>query len=68
MPGSLGGRTTIGKLRHRLAIQSAVENRNEFCEAEQPAWATEAETFGLVDSVNGREFPRSGTVQANTSH
>ncbi len=44
-----------GKLRHRIAIQSATETLDEYRQATK-AWATETTVWGSIEPLTGREL------------
>lgn len=70
MAGGLGGKSTVGKLRHRLALQAPTEIQDPFGTPVQ-TWATEAEMWGRVEmwrGGQGKEQQQAGRVQADQTH
>lgn len=68
MAGSLGGKSTVGTLRHRCRIEAATETLSEFREPVQ-AWATDAALVWCeVRPVRGDEVMQAGRVQADVTH
>jgi len=45
----------IGKLRHRIALQSITTAKNAFGE-DIPTWATYSTVWGSVEPLTGREL------------
>lgn len=69
MPGQLGKRTTIGRLRHRLKVQTLTESRDEFGGRGAEEWVDEPGTVrGEVEPTGGRELFQNGGVQAQATH
>lgn len=67
MAGQLGARTTIGKLRQRVKIQTSAETRDEF-KGRVTVWTDVATVRAEVVPTGGREMFRSGGVQAQATH
>lgn len=73
MPGPLGPRSSIGRLRHRVLIQSPEPGRSKYGDEKHswPAAEETAETTTVwceVRAASGRELFASGQVQAQVSH
>ncbi len=62
MPGSLGGKTTVGKLRQRVRIEAAGETLDDY-RAPVQTWAEEATVWADVTLVKGDEIEQAGRVQ-----
>jgi SPP1 family predicted phage head-tail adaptor len=56
-----------GRLRERVTIQQASENRNAMGEVVQ-SWVTFAERWASVDGLSSREFLLQGQQQSEISH
>lgn len=56
-----------GRLRHRVAIQSATEAQNDLGEVEK-TWATTATVWGAVEPLTGRELWQAQQVSAEITH
>lgn len=56
-----------GRLRERVTIQNATENRNAMGETTQ-TWGTYAERWASVQGISAREFLLSGQQQTEISH
>ena len=56
-----------GKLRHRLALQSAATTRNSYGEKEK-AWSTYDTVWGSVEPMQGNERVLAQQVNAKLSH
>lgn len=70
MAGPLGKKSSIGRLRNRVRIESPAEpaDRSRFGD-EQQAWETAAAlVFCEVRAVSGRDLFASGQVQTEVSH
>lgn len=72
MPGPLGGKTTIGRMRHRLRIEklpdAGLRERSKYGN-EKGLWSEyKAAVWGEVLALSGRELFSSGQVQAEVSH
>jgi SPP1 family predicted phage head-tail adaptor len=68
MGGPLG-KTTIGRLRHRVLIQSpAAPRERDASGAEVAEWSDGETVWCEVRAASGRELFASGHVQAQVSH
>ena len=56
-----------GRLRERVTIQQATENRNALGETVQ-SWATFAERWASVDGLSSREVLLQGQQRTEVSH
>jgi SPP1 family predicted phage head-tail adaptor len=56
-----------GKLRERVTVQQATENRNRLGESIS-TWSTFAEVWASVQGVSAREFLLAGQQQVEISH
>ena len=57
----------IGKLRERVTVQQASDNRNSLGEAVQ-TWSTFATRWASVEGISSREFFLQGQQQTEASH
>lgn len=67
MPGALGKRTTIGRLRHRVRVQTPVATRDDFG-GSVDGWVDGDVVRCEVDPTAGRELFQNGGVQAQGTH
>lgn len=67
MAGHLGGKTTIGRLRHRVEIQVPSETLSDFRQPVQ-GWATDATAWARVEPLKGDEVMQGDKVQAGVTH
>ena len=56
-----------GKLRERVTVQQATENRNRLGESIS-TWSTFSEVWASVQGVSAREFLLAGQQQVEISH
>lgn len=56
-----------GKLRERVTVQQAAENRNRLGETVQ-TWSTFVERWASVTGISSREFFLSGQQQTEITH
>jgi SPP1 family predicted phage head-tail adaptor len=57
----------FGRMRERIRIEQATENRNAIGEVVQ-SWQTFAERWASVDGLSSREFLLQGQQQTEISH
>lgn len=57
----------IGKLRHRISLQSITETQNSYGELVQTK-STYATVWASVEPLNGREFMDAKQINAELSH
>jgi SPP1 family predicted phage head-tail adaptor len=55
-----------GRLRHRVALQQAVEARNGFGDVIR-TWSTVATVYAAVEPLSGREYLAARQAQAETT-
>jgi SPP1 family predicted phage head-tail adaptor len=68
MAGQLGGKVSIGQLRHRVTIQTPTVARDEF-QGRVEGWTVVASPVrARVVPTGGRELFQNGAVQANATH
>lgn len=68
MPGQLGKRLTIGRMRHRVQVQTLTESRDEFGGKAGDTWADGDIVRAEVEPTGGRELFQNGGVQAQATH
>ena len=66
--GPLGGRRTIGRLRHRVTIQSPSADANAYGERMPQTWADVATAWARVEPFNGNSPFLGGQVQPVATH
>ena len=59
--------TGIGKLRHRIGIQTSSDTQNAYGEIEK-AWTTAKTVWASVEPLTGRELFQAQQVVATASH
>ena len=57
----------IGSMRHRVHIQRRTTSQDDFGGFDQN-WQTEAERWGELSPLSGREFWNAQQVQSNVTH
>lgn len=59
---------SFGRHVHSVIIQSPVEVKDAYGEADITSWVDVATVFASVEPIGGREFFAAGQVQATTTH
>jgi SPP1 family predicted phage head-tail adaptor len=57
----------IGKLRHRVQIQSSTDAQDGYGE-QQKIWATEENVFASIEPIRGREWLEAQQVNLELTH
>jgi SPP1 family predicted phage head-tail adaptor len=58
----------IGKLRHKVKLQSSQDTQNEFGEETNKNWATDEQIFASIEPLRGRELLEFNQMNAEVTH